>query len=137
MAVMNFRNRTGCSSFQPDIRALTCLREELGIHQRAKQRGANVAPQPPQTLGFARCQAKSGHFYVFPLDPLKHVIDAHGAPRRLQTTFCCQCGLHEQHVYRSRISIQLWLQARTSAGPKTQKIELLETSECKRLEKAA
>jgi len=27
-----------------------------------------------------RSQSKSGHFYVLPLDPLKHVIDAHGAP---------------------------------------------------------
>ena len=52
--------------------------ELVGVFRNAQE--ADIALQTPQSLGLRRCQSKPRHFYILALDPLKHVVDTHGAP---------------------------------------------------------
>jgi hypothetical protein len=65
-------------AINPDERAVAGLREELRIHQGAQQRITHVALEAPQALCLRGRQAKSGHFQVFALNSLKHLVDTHG-----------------------------------------------------------
>src|SRR5262245_35505837 len=69
-----------------DERSVTRLRQEIRFHQRVEQLIAHVAIESPQTLGLRRRQAKTRHFSKLALDPLKHVVDAHGALRTAGST---------------------------------------------------
>src|SRR5215218_7348531 len=53
------------------------LRQEPRIDQRTQKRITDIALQAPEPLCLGRSQPKSGHLQEFPLDPLKHFVDAH------------------------------------------------------------
>jgi hypothetical protein len=74
--VTNGRELRWTGAIHPDERAVASLSEEFGVHQRTKQRIANVALEAPQALCLCRCQSKSRHFHELALNPLKHIIDA-------------------------------------------------------------
>jgi hypothetical protein len=74
----NIRDLRRTGAIEPDESPVPRLGEELRIHEGSQQRITHVALEAPQALRLRRRQSKSGHFYVFALNPLKHFVDTHG-----------------------------------------------------------
>jgi hypothetical protein len=77
----------------PHKRSITGAKQEFGVDQRPQQRVARRSVQAPEPLCLRRCQAESGHFYVFPLDTPENVV------KRL---LCCHVLLLLFAGYRER-----------------------------------
>jgi hypothetical protein len=66
------------SSVRPNECALAGLRQETRLYKGAEQRVAHFSVKPPQALRLCCSEPQSRHFDELPLNPLKHLVDAHG-----------------------------------------------------------
>jgi hypothetical protein len=76
-AVANIHVRRTCA-FEPHERSIAGLRQELCVHESAKQGVADVPLEPPEALCLRGSQTKSRHLYELALNSLKHLINTHG-----------------------------------------------------------